>query len=123
MQAGIGRRVRAAFRATRSRFPAERAHTRRRLERLSPQETDGARPIASEPHRPPADRADEVELKLRARAEQLKATEQLRPATTAIGLCHACGRIVYAGDVLAMSGIYLFHGDCCPPAGDSAKAP
>ena len=62
-------------------------------------------------------------MKLRARAEQLKATEQLKPATTAIGLCHACGRIVHAGDGLAMAGIYLFHADCRPPPADSAKAP
>jgi hypothetical protein len=123
VQAEIGRRVLAAFRATRARFPAERAGSQGQSERLSPQESKEARPIASEPHRLPSDRADEVELKLRARAEQFRATEQLKPATTAIGLCHACGRIVYAGDGLAMAGIYLLHVECCPPAGDSAKAP
>ena len=79
--------------------------------------------MASEPHRLPPDRAEEVELKLRARAEQLKPTEQLKPATTALGLCHACGRIVYARDGLAMEGIYLLHLDCCPPAADSVEAP
>ena len=79
--------------------------------------------MASEPHRLPPDRADEVELKLHARAEQLKATEQLNSRSTAIGLCHTCGRIVYAGDGLAMKGIYLFHLDCCPPAADSAETP
>ncbi len=71
----------------------------------------------------PSDRAQQVELKLRARAEQLKAGEQLRAGTTALGLCHACARVVYVGDDLAMAGIYLLHADCCPPAADSAAAP
>lgn len=76
--------------------------------------------MASKPHRLPSDRAEEVELKLRARAEQLKTTEQLRSPATPLGLCHACGEIVYAGDSLAMAGIYLFHDDCTPGA-DSAS--
>ena len=123
MHAGIRRRALAALRATRGRSLAKRAASQRRPAPLSAQESKGARPIASEPHHLPSDRADEVELKLRARAEELIATEQLNSATTAIGLCHACGRIVYAGDGLAMAGIYLFHADCCPPATESAKAP
>ena len=111
----------AALAATRGRSPAEPAAGERRTERLSPQGSQA--PLASEPNRLASDRADDVELKLRPRAEQLEATEQLKSATTAIGLCHACGSVVYAGDDLAMTGIYLFHADCCPPAADSAKVP
>lgn len=106
-----GRAVLAPKRSAASATPA----------RVSLQESKGVQPIASEPHRLPSDRADEVELKLRARAEQIKATEQRRSTTTAIGLCHACGRTVRAADGLAMAGMYLVHAACCPPAADSAK--
>ena len=76
----------------------------------------GIRPIASKPHRLPSDRADEVERKLRARADQIERIERLKSPATALGLCHACGKVVYARDGLAMAGIYLFHGDCGPSA-------
>ncbi|MGH2743049.1 MAG: hypothetical protein ACREX8_04045 [Gammaproteobacteria bacterium] len=79
--------------------------------------------MPSEPHRLPPDRAEEVERKLRARAEQLKATEQPNSPTTALGPCHACGKTVHAGQAHAKAGIYLFHADCCPPAADPARAP
>ena len=61
-----------------------------------------------------SDRAEGVEPKLRARAEQMRPTEQVRPDATPLGLCHACGKIVYAGDRLAMSDAYLFHDGCAP---------
>ena len=70
--------------------------------------------MTSEPHRLPSDRAVEVEAKLRARAEQLKPTEQLRSPATPLGLCHGCARIVYAGDRLEMADIYVFHRACIP---------
>ena len=57
-----------------------------------------------------SERAGEVEVQLRARAEQLK------PRGTPLGLCHSCGRVVYASDSLAITGVHLQHGDC-PPAG------
>ena len=72
--------------------------------------------MTSEPHRLPSDRAVEVEAKLRARAEQLKPTEQLRSSATPLGLCHGCATIVYAGDRLGMAGIHVFHRDCTPGA-------
>ena len=68
--------------------------------------------MASAPHRLPSDRAEGVEAKLRARSEKLKPTEQLRAPPTPLGFCRACERIVYAGDRLAMAGLYVFHDDC-----------
>ena len=62
----------------------------------------------------PPDRAEGVELQLRARAEQMSPTEQVRPDATPLGLCHACAKIIYAGDLLAMSGAWLFHDGCAP---------
>ncbi len=72
--------------------------------------------MTSAPRRLSDDRAAGVELKLRARAEQLKPTEQLRSGATPLGLCHACAKIVYAGDSLAMAGACLFHDECAPAA-------
>ena len=63
-----------------------------------------------------SDRAEGVEVKLRARAEQMSPTEHVRRDATALGLCHACGKIIYAGDRLAMSGAWLFHEGCAPGA-------
>ena len=63
-----------------------------------------------------SDRAEGVELKLQARAEQMSRTEHVRPDATPLGLCHACGKIIYAGDRLAMSGACLFHDGCAPRA-------
>ena len=73
--------------------------------------------MTSESDRLRSDRADEVERKLRAPADQLKPTEQLKSPTTALGLCHSCKTIVYAGDDLAMAGIYLYHGGCAGGTG------
>lgn len=53
-------------------------------------------------------RAEEVEARLQARAEQL------RRRGTPLGCCRECGAIVYAGDSLAMSGVSLLHGECMP---------
>ena len=75
--------------------------------------------MASAPHRLPSERAEQVERTLRTRTVELKAPEQLRSAMTPLGLCHACAGIVYAGDSLAMAGIYVFHADCCPPAAEA----
>lgn len=72
--------------------------------------------MASGRRRLPPDRAEAVELRLRARAGDLRPTEQLRFGATALGLCHGCSRIVYAGDSLAMAGAYLFHDECGPQA-------
>ena len=77
--------------------------------------------MASAPHRFPSDRAERLERKLRARAAQLKPLEPPRPPATALGLCHACASIVYAGDRLAMVGISVFHADCCVTAADPAE--
>ena len=74
--------------------------------------------MASAKHRFPSDRTDRLERTLRARAEQLKPLEPLRPSATALGLCQACSRIVYAGDSLAMAGISVFHAECCVKAPD-----
>ena len=63
-----------------------------------------------------SDRADGVEQKLRARSEQMSPAEQVRPDATPLGLCHACAKIIYAGDRLAMSGACLFHDGCAPSA-------
>ena len=52
---------------------------------------------------------------MRARAEQLKPCEELRPGVTPLGVCHVCSRVVYAGDSLAMAGGYLLHDGCCGP--------
>ena len=60
------------------------------------------------------DRADGLELKLRARAEQMKPTEQLGPNSAPLGLCHACTEAVYAGDSLVVAGVYVFHDRCAP---------
>ena len=79
--------------------------------------------MASQPHRLPSNRAKRLERKLRARAARLKAPEQLKSRAMPVGLCHACATIVYAGDSLAMAGIYLLHADCCAPAADSAERP
>ena len=54
----------------------------------------------------PSDRAERVELQLRARADQLK------PSRTALGVCRVCTGIVYTGDSLAMAGGSLLHGEC-----------
>ncbi len=70
--------------------------------------------MAAARRRLPSDRAEAVELRLRARAGQLKPTEELRSGATVLGLCHGCARIVYAGDSLAMAGAYLFHEECGP---------
>lgn len=51
-------------------------------------------------------RAQEVEARLQARADQL------RQRGTPLGCCRECGAIVYAGDSLAMSGVSLLHGQC-----------
>ncbi len=73
--------------------------------------------MASAPHRLPTERAKGVELKLRARAEQLRPKEQLKSTATQLGLCHTCAKVIYPGDKLAMAaGIYLYHGDCAPSA-------
>lgn len=64
------------------------------------------RPIGSVRRRLSAKRAAEVEVQLRARAEQLK------PRPTALGVCRSCGQIVYTGDSLAIMGGDLQHGDC-----------
>ena len=72
--------------------------------------------MASAPRRLRSDSAEAVEQKLRARAEQLRPTEQVKPGATPLGLCHGCKRIVYAGDDLAMVGVCVFHEDCAPPA-------
>jgi hypothetical protein len=42
----------------------------------------------------------------------MKPTEHVRPDATPLGLCHACAKVVYAGDRLAMAGVYLFHEGC-----------
>ena len=63
-----------------------------------------------------SDRGEGVELRLRARAEQISPAEQVRPDATPLGLCHACAKIVYGGDRLAMSGACLFHDGCVPSA-------
>ena len=68
--------------------------------------------MASAPHRLPPDRAKGVETKLRARAEQLKPTEQLKPRATPLGLCRTCTKIVYAGERFVKPSIYVFHADC-----------
>jgi hypothetical protein len=57
-----------------------------------------------------SERAGEVEAQLRTRSEQLK------PKGTALGLCRACGEVVYAGHALAMLGAHVQHADCT--AGD-----
>ena len=77
--------------------------------------------MASAPHRLPSDRAERLERTLQTRAAQLKPTERVRPRATPLGLCHGCASIVYAGDSLAMAGIYVFHADCCAPAIGSAE--
>ena len=59
-----------------------------------------------------SNRAEGVEPKLRARAEQMRPTEHVRPGATPLGLCHACGKIVYEGDRLAMRDACLFHDGC-----------
>jgi hypothetical protein len=64
------------------------------------------RPIRSARRRLSAERAAEVEVQLRARAEQLK------PRGTPLGVCHSCAKIVYAGDSLAIAGGRLQHSDC-----------
>jgi hypothetical protein len=51
-------------------------------------------------------RAQGVESQLRARVERLK----VRPSP--VGVCRSCNEIVHTGDSLAMSGGFLFHGDC-----------
>jgi hypothetical protein len=51
-------------------------------------------------------RAGEVEAQFRARSEQLK------PRGTPLGLCPACGTLVYVGDSFAITGGQLQHGDC-----------
>lgn len=78
--------------------------------------------MASAPRRVPSDRTERLERKLLARAAQLKPLEPLKPPATALGLCHACARIVYAGDSLAMAGISVFHADCCGTAPDPQEA-
>ncbi len=72
--------------------------------------------MPSRPRRLRSDHAEAVEKKLRARAEQLRPTERVKPGATPLGLCHACKRIVYAGDDLAMAGVCVFHEACAPPA-------
>ncbi len=66
----------------------------------------------------PPGRAEGVEARLRARAEQLKPIEQLKPRVMPLGLCRSCEKVVYSGDRLAMAGLYLFHHDCV--SGDAA---
>ena len=51
-------------------------------------------------------RAEEVEARLQARAEQL------RKRGTPLGCCHECGAIVYAGHSVAMAGGCVVHGEC-----------
>jgi hypothetical protein len=51
-------------------------------------------------------RAQGVESQLRARVERIK----VRPIP--LGICRSCREIVESGDTLAMSGGFLFHGDC-----------
>ncbi len=68
------------------------------------------RPIGSARRRLSSERAGEVEVQLRARAEQLK------PRGTPLGLCHLCGRLVHGGDSLAITGGRLQHGHCPPGA-------
>jgi hypothetical protein len=67
-------------------------------------------------------RAEEVDTRLRARAEQLKPMRELHPRPTALGICRACTTIVYAGDSLAMVGGYLLH-DACAPSGKRHSTP
>lgn len=66
------------------------------------------RPIGSARRRLSSERAGEVEVQLRARAEQLK------PRGTPLGLCHLCGTLVYGGDSLAITGGLPQHRDCLP---------
>lgn len=72
-------------------------------------------------HRLTRGRAQRVEARLRARAEQLKPAEQPTPRATPLGLCRTCGSIVYAGERFVKRGIYVFHADCGSSA-DSAGA-
>lgn len=78
--------------------------------------------MASAPHRLSSHRAEQVEQKLRARAAQLKALQQLNAHTMPLGICHGCAKAVFTGESLAMAGIYLLHADCCAPAA-AAGAP
>ena len=58
----------------------------------------------------PSSRAEAVEEQLRARSEQLKPRAESKGMP--LGYCRACQTAVYAGDTLAMSGVYLLHGEC-----------
>ena len=68
--------------------------------------------MSSSPRRLRADRAEGVEARLRARAEQLKPTELSSAPGTPLGICRACATLVYAGDGAAVVGRSLFHRNC-----------
>ena len=68
------------------------------------------------PRRLRADRAEGVEVKLRARAEQLKPTKPPGPPGTPLGICRACATLVYTTD-RAASGRSLLHAKCAGSGG------
>jgi hypothetical protein len=69
--------------------------------------------MASGPNRLSSERAKRVEMRLRARAAQLKPPGRGRSPAAPLGACHVCARTVLGRDGVAMAGV-LFHADCVP---------